>query len=101
MKKILQILHIGEFSLGEMEYYFPDSEHYYYENIPIYVTVPEIFGNVHMLSVKEELPKQQYILISKISYKYFVEEYDLQILDSSFFDIPYQGERYVYVLQKN
>ena len=94
-------LHIGEFSLGEMEYYFPDSEHYYYENIPIYVTVPEIFGNVHMLSVEEELPKQQYILISKISYEYFVEEYDLQILDSSFFDIPYQGERYVYVLQKN
>lgn len=94
-------LHIGEFSLGEMEYYFPDSEHYYYENIPIYVTVPEIFGNVHKLSVEEELPKQQYILISKISYEYFVEEYDLQILDSSFFDIPYQGERYVYVLQKN
>ena len=92
--------HIGEFSLGEAEYYFPNSEHYYYQNIPIYVTEPKIFGNVHVITLDDLLPKQsKYILISKFDVGRIEEKYGLKLIDVAYFDIPYQGERYVYVLE--
>lgn len=91
-------LHIGEFSLGEMEYYFPNSNHFYYESVPIYVTVPEIYGKTHMLSLKEKLPKEKYILVSQVPFSDFEKRFNLTVVNQQTFIIPYQGTRYVYIL---
>ena len=91
-------LHIGEFSLGEMEYYFPNSNHFYYESVPIYVTVPEIYGNTHILSTEEKLPKEKYILVSQVSISNFEKRFNLTVTSQAVFSIPYQGTRYVYIL---
>lgn len=91
-------LHIGEFSLGEMEYYFPNSNHFYYESVPIYVTVPEIYGTTHMLSLKEKLPKEKYILVSQVPFSDFEKRFNLTVVNQQTFIIPYQGTRYVYIL---
>ena len=91
-------LHIGEFSLGEMEYYFPNSNHFYYESVPIYVTVPEIYGKTHMLSLKEKLPKEKYILVSQVPFSDFEKRFNLTVVNQQTFIIPYQGKRYVYIL---
>ena len=91
-------LHIGEFSLGEMEYYFPNSNHFYYESVPIYVTVSEIYGKTHMLSLKEKLPKEKYILVSQVPFSDFEKRFNLTAVNQQTFIIPYQGTRYVYIL---
>lgn len=91
-------LHIGEFSLGEMEYYFPNSNHFYYESVPIYVTVSEIYGKTHMLSLKEKLPKEKYILVSQVPFSDFEKRFNLTVVNQQTFIIPYQGTRYVYIL---
>ena len=91
-------LHIEEFSLGEMEYYFPNSNHFYYESVPIYVTVSEIYGKTHMLSLKEKLPKEKYILVSQVPFSDFEKRFNLTVVNQQTFIIPYQGTRYVYIL---
>ena len=95
--------HLAEYSIGEIEYYFPNSHHYFFENAPIYMTIPKLFGDVHKLGNNETLlnSNERFISVTHEEMSTVFSKYNLEVIDWQKFATEYQGKRYVYVLKNN
>lgn len=103
--KNIAFYHTGEFSLGVMEYYFPNSNHLIASGTDIYVTVPKIFGNVNFLQFDKTIPENIDTIIvcfPNMKDQYYLRKNHFHSTKVKSFYIPYSNNYYVMtVFEKN
>ena len=95
--KEIAFYHKEEFSLGVMEYFFPDSKHLIGTGTDIYVTVPDIFGDVRFLEDDEKINQNIDMIITCFANaedRYYLKQNGFYPTDSKLFYIPYSNNYY-------
>lgn len=92
-----------EFGLGISEYYFEGKTHYVDDNVSIYVTTNEIFGDVKDLSYEDNNIKEDMIVCLYLDDNriYQLEKLGYNVVAKRFFNVRYTNYIDVTILERD